>query len=75
MFGLGIYLMFPLTLEVFISSCNILDKNTNVLNFTDISRQERQQRDYTQDTKRRKTDEQIAAEKKELSKALTSDGK
>lgn len=40
-----------------------------------MSREERLQRDMEQVPKKRKTDEQIAAEKKELSKALTSDGK
>lgn len=40
-----------------------------------MSKEERLQRDIEQVPKKRKTEEQIAAEKKELSKALTSDGK
>lgn len=40
-----------------------------------MSREERVQRDMEQMPKRKRTEEQIAAERKELSKALTSDGK
>lgn len=46
-----------------------------ILYFVAMSREERMQRDMEQVPKKRKTDEQIAAEKKELSKALTADGK